>query len=336
MCDTQKLKKNICCNICNKLYSSKNSLCNHKKIYHKSNNIIIQNTNQNINKDINQNTEINNELLNSNGLITSFNNLKQNNIFNCNYCNKIFTRKNNLNYHIKNKCKEKNNIYNKIIEENNNLKKEIDNIKNKMINEIDNLKNQILNLLNNKELNINSNNNINNGTVINNTYVKFGLINYSKILSEKSILNILNKPFKCLEESIKTIHFNPNLPEYNNVYITNMKDDIAYIFDGEKFIAIKKNDLINEIIENHKDQIEESMEEYKSKLKPHTIKQLDKFLALINNENEGYVDGHKKSYQNYKVYKMSDIKILLYNSTDSKKLDSLKNMELKKKIIIDD
>ena len=106
MCDTQKFKKNICCNICNKLYSSKSSLCNHKKIYHKSNNIIIQN------KNTNQNTEINNELLNSNSLIqdliiTLSNELdkkdfilsKQNNIFNCNYCNKIFTRKNNLNYH---------------------------------------------------------------------------------------------------------------------------------------------------------------------------------------------------------------------------------------------
>ena len=69
MCNTQKFKKNICCNICNKLYSSKSSLCNHKKIYHKSNNIITQNTNQNINKDINPNIEINNELLNSNSLI---------------------------------------------------------------------------------------------------------------------------------------------------------------------------------------------------------------------------------------------------------------------------
>ena len=78
------------------------------------------------------------------------------------------------------------------------------------------------------------------------------MINHSQILTEKSILNILNKPYQCIEESIKTIHFNKNLPEYNNVYITNMKDGIAYIFDGEKFISVKKNQVIEDLIDNHR------------------------------------------------------------------------------------
>ena len=52
---------------------------------------------------------------------------------------------------------------------------------------------------------------------------------------------------KCLEESIKQIHFNDQLPEYNNVFITNMKDDIAYVFDGKQFISVRKNEMLNDL-----------------------------------------------------------------------------------------
>ena len=59
----------------------------------------------------------------------------------------------------------------------------------------------------------------NNNTVIHNTFVKFGDVDFGKILNEKQKLHILNQPFMSLEESIKMIHFNDKLPEYNNIYI---------------------------------------------------------------------------------------------------------------------
>jgi len=89
----------------------------------------------------------------------------------------------------------------------------------------------------NKQLN-NNINNINNGTIINNTYVKFGDLEYQKVLSNSQIRQILNKQYMSLEESIKKIHFNENLPEYNNVFITNMKD----VNNKIKFIILSIND----------------------------------------------------------------------------------------------
>jgi hypothetical protein len=114
-----------------------------------------------------------------------------------------------------------------------------------------------------------------------------------------------------------------------------MKDDIAYIFDGEKFISVKKNQVIEDLIDNHKEQIEDSFDLHKNKLRDFTCKRLQSFLDAINNEEEYYTDKYKKSYQNYKAYKMSDIKLLLYNCCDSKKFDLLKSIELKEKNIDD-
>ena len=79
----------------------------------------------------------------------------------------------------------------------------------------------------------NSNNNINSGNIINNTFVKFGELEYQKVLNNSQIKQILNKQYQSLEESIKQIHFNEELPEYSNIFITNMKDDLAYIFNGK-------------------------------------------------------------------------------------------------------
>ena len=75
------------------------------------------------------------------------------------------------------------------------------------------------------------------------------------------MLNIINKNCLCIEESIKTVHFNKSLPEYNNIFITNMKDTIAYIFDGTKFILTSKDEVINDLYNSHLENIEQFLEE---------------------------------------------------------------------------
>lgn len=135
-----------------------------------------------------------------------------------------------------------------------------------------------------------------------------------------------------LEESIQCIHFNKDHPEYKNIYITNMKDNLAYIFNGIKFISVRKIDAIDNLINIHKDEIELALEEYKDKMSEFRIGRLNAFLDLINNESK-YTDLDKKVYENYKAYKLPDITRIIYNNSNNKILDSLKHMELKEKII---
>ena len=186
---------------------------------------------------------------------------------------------------------------------------------------------KINNQLNNKI------NNINNGSIINNTYVKFGDVEYEKILNKKQIKKILSYPYQSLEESIKQIHFNDDLPEYSNIFITNMKDDLAYIFNGSQFISVRKNEMINELINTHKKEINLSFEKNKNKLNDKYVTRLKKFLDMLNDDDTQFTDGtNKKTYPCYKAYKINSIKLLIYNNSDKKKLDILNNMALIEKV----
>jgi hypothetical protein len=178
----------------------------------------------------------------------------------------------------------------------------------------------------NKQL-INSNNN---NTIINNTFVKFGNLSYDGLLSDKQQREILNKQYLSLEESIKQIHFNKDFPEYSNIYITNMKDDIAYIFNGEKFISVRKNDMLTQLIDMHIDEINISFEKNKCKLRDKYVDRLEKFLSDLNNSHTKFVDeSNQRTYPNYKAYKINAIKLLIYNESDAKKLSELTDGSIK-------
>ena len=122
-----------------------------------------------------------------------------------------------------------------------------------------------------------------------------------------------------LEESIKMIHFNDARPEFRNIYITNLKDQYAYIYDGNKFIAVLKSDILETLVDNHIENIEYSADEYKEKLNEKTIEVLDKFIDKMNNEEDEFIDKqHKKSYPNFKSYNINEIKLMIYNMYDNK------------------
>jgi hypothetical protein len=184
----------------------------------------------------------------------------------------------------------------------------------------------------NKNCNNNNNNNNSNNKIINNTYVKFDRVDISKVLSKKEIVGILNKKLQSLEEVIKLVHFNEKLPEYSNIYITNMRDNNAYVFNGTSFITVSKDEVINDLINNYSEEIELSFDIYKNKLSEHTVKRLEVFLEQLNSEDK-FVDSSNKAYSNYKLYKVANIKRLIYDNSDAKKFLLLNKMNLEGKQI---
>uniref|UniRef100_A0A6C0EDV9 Uncharacterized protein n=1 Tax=viral metagenome TaxID=1070528 RepID=A0A6C0EDV9_9ZZZZ len=196
-------------------------------------------------------------------------------------------------------------------------------------------------LINNTTNNVN---NTNNGTIINNTFVKFGNEQLSSLLTKNDMLKIINKQCLCIEESIikkikdfyfsesiKSVHFNKNLPEYNNIFITNMKDTIAYIFDGSRFILTTKDEVINDLYNTHLENIEQFLEDAKNPENKYS--KISKFLETLNDDEKCFIDGtnNNKKYNNYKAYKLIAIKNLIYNASDHKLLKKLNSMELKEK-----
>ena len=301
------------CKTCKKYYSSYQSLWIHNKKFHTK----IQHPNNIIQQHNNSIQQHNNIIIDSNYI--------------CKYCSQIYKHQQSKSRHEK-ICTRKNNDNNKL---------------EKIVNENIEIKNMLKQLLEknckihpktlqkiNKQLINNTTNNgtINNGPVINNTFVKFGNEQLSSLLTRKDMLNIINKNCLCIEESIKSVHFNKSLPEYNNIFITNMKDTIAYIFDGSKFILTSKDTVINDLYNSHLENIEQFLEE--AVIPENKYSKITKFLATLNDDEKLFIDGcnNNKKYSNYKAYKLVVIKNLIYNESDQKIFKKLNNMDLLEKM----
>lgn len=275
------------CKICNKQYKTYQTLWKHNKKFH-SQPIVVCSANEVVS-----------------GVVCSTLVIKKNN---CKYCNKIFNDRSNKYKHQK-ICKFKEQYNDKIKlellkEENKRLELEI----------------KLKKITNNTTNNITNNNN---GT-INNVFVKYNNISYDA-LTKKEILGILSKHDNALEESIKKIHFNENIPEYNNVFITNLKDQYGHAFDGNQFSAINKAELLNEIIDTHINEIYFSKDKYNCK--QITKDKINNLENKINKDMLKFTDENNKVYKNYKDYKIEIIKLLIYNLCDKEKFEDIKKLD---------
>lgn len=315
------------CKICNKNYSSYKSLWNHNKKFH-----------TNISQHKNSMSQHKNSISQHKNKILQHNNSSLQHAYSCKYCFKIYKHQQSKSRHEK--------ICNDQINTEVNIEQQITEIKKLLLQNakihpktLQKINKQLINNTTNNNNNTNTtninnqNNTINNGPVINNTFVKFGHEHLSLLLTNKQMYRIVNSCCASIEESIKTVHFNKNLPEYSNIFITNLRDSTAYIFDGIKFISVSKDEVIGELLQNHKNNIEEFMET--AKLPEFKYKRIMKFLEAINDVDEVFVDvnSNNRRFTNYQAYKLNIIKHLIYNNSDSKLLKKLNNLELEEKII---
>lgn len=269
------------CENCNKEYKSYQSLWNHMKRKHTTNNEIK---------------------------------IKKTEISTCDLCNKQLSNYQSMLRH-KKICKKSPNI----VQENEELKNKIKTIEQ----ELAEFKEQMLKLMNNKfkvhpktiqKINkmLTNNGTINNNNTTNNiNIIALGKENLTEILSQKEKMTILNNKHNCLNYIVEYIHFNDKFPQFKNIAITNIKNKYAYKFDQNmsKFIAISKEELINDIIEQRAFDIEEFYTEYKDKLDQKTKDIITNFLDNISDENE------------YFENKKEQIKVILYNNKDKITID---------------
>lgn len=224
--------------------------------------------------------------------------------YHCKYCGKGFTASSNMYVHMKDSCKikkqdddEKAQIYERLLklEENNrDIKKENEKLKKKVVSLEKNAK-VTKNITHNKVVN----NNINNGIVAHINLIGYGKEDLS-IIDKKDIIKAIQQGYNSTIKLTETLHFNPKHPEYHNVYITNMKDKYAMMFDGKEWNLTMKDDLINKIYDDKKTYIEENIDEFIDSLSASRKKALDRWLETDDDDE--------------RISKIkNEIKLLLYN-----------------------
>lgn len=319
MATSQSQKSEFLCSQCQKKYSSQSSLCNHKKKYHPPPDNIRKNQDD-IREISGQNPEISKEKT-----------------YDCRHCDKKYKHLQTRWSH-EQICKEiaKNRETQQIQQQLEKLKQE---------NEILKLKNQLqkakrLNTktfkavnkiliersMQNSSSSSSSNNiihhNTTNHNTINNTYQIFAVGNeeLQNVLTLQQKREIMNARLTSLEKIVEIAHCG-NYNGFKNIIITNLKDNYAYKYDEKRgyFVTIPKTTLLNDLVSHRITDIEAIYDELDTanKIDEKTKKMIQDFLDKIANEDTPYFDENNDiQYQNYKSYKINNVKILLYNNQD--------------------
>jgi hypothetical protein len=348
------------CDKCDKIFTQKHHLENHLKRKNPCNKDADKEKKYEIEEEV-QITENNNPNTNSKIMKDYLNNCR------CVYCNKEFTRKSSVLYHIEHNCKkvkeieeERNNIFTKlkILEEHNKkleqenkkLKKYNDNklrddikndMKQKLLDEVAKIKQELSVLSNNTAViqnnsnsnsnsnNINSNNNFNSQNIVLNNYNKEDLSN----LDEDMIIAIMKRGYQSTVELTRAIHFNPNFPENHNIFIPKINERHGMVFQNYSWKLIDKDDLADDIFENKRDFIIQNLNKFFNKLDQYKQNSLMRFLDNDDYDDEAIINT-KNDIKNllYDNRKMAmDQKKAIERAAKNKPLEILKLKNLKEK-----
>lgn len=272
--------------------------------------------------------------------------------YQCPKCYLVLSRQDALNRHMKKSCKEIDNndsdtddhdvILREILEE---MNKRIETLEteNKVLKGVTYFRpsqraRRTQNNIANANINNNSNNNNNNSTttVINNNnnhnsnlIVPFNTENFDSVLSLKQRGELMRKGLSGVTELFKYIHFNEDLPQFHNCYISNLRSKYGIIYTGGGWGVILIEELIDQIIDKNGNYLEEKYNELKDKLHPYTKTQFERYLKakvaekdvlhkryvdniepILYNGSQMVVDTRNRETERLKVLNKSKVKKL--------------------------
>jgi hypothetical protein len=278
------------CNKCNKEFDHKGNYYRHinRKRSCKSNNIFKVVNKQKEQKEPKK--VVDNDLEKIKKLLNLINNSDSENLSDnssdyekpqCKFCNIIFHNKSNLNRHLRKGCKD---YYDEEIKK---KLREKDEEVEKLKKEIDKLK-----------MSQHITNNIN-------------VIAYNKTpdlshLTNNDYLKIMNKGFSSVPKLIEAIHYNPNKPENQNVYIPNIKNNYAMIWNGDKWNLGNQDEIIEDMYDDKSNILIEKMEEIEKVVSNKYPSVVKKFRRFIDGKDDDTIKNKIKQ----------DIKLLLYNNKE--------------------
>ena len=178
-----------------------------------------------------KNSQVKTQILQENTQNNNENNVSK---YECKYCHKLLSRKDNLNRHLKS-CKTKKELENSKDEQIRLLQEEILRLKDKKCNN---------KITNNYYTNNTQNNNIQQNIKIN----AFREENIDYLTPEYILAIAKRGMYYAIPKLIEKIYFNENHPENQNVKITNEKSKYGEIFDGKRFVKCAKNLIVKDMI----------------------------------------------------------------------------------------
>ena len=264
--------------------------------------------------------------------------IKNCDVVECKYCNTICTSNYELKIHLESceKCNDKfskaaNDQTEELKKQNELLQQQIKEneikIREEMREEIAAMKKQLLSIMN-KQCKVHPktlqkiNNTLNNSCNTTNNIiniVQLGNENLENVFSKNKQIEILKQRYGCLPYLIREAHLNDKYPQFKNILITNLQNNIAYKYDKttKNFIAVDKSDLLNEVVGARMDDIESFFESNTDVLDEKTKNCVEQFISKMDSREGAYYDD-----------KMKDVKLMIYNNRDKVSKELIQTLEI--------
>jgi len=164
-------------------------------------------------------------------------------------------------------------------------------------------------------------NNTNCNNIINNTYniVALGKENLSEVFSIEEKVNILKSGPHCFTKLIEYTHTNNKYPQFKNILITNLKDNLGYMFNPKtsKFEATTKDNLLHNII------VEQTIHiyDFNHECSKHLTQKEKDWVQYV-------IDKFDSNCQIFENKQKDSIKLILYNNRDKITKEPCRDLEI--------
>ena len=125
-------------------------------------------------------------------------------------------------------------------------------------------------------------------------------------LTDGNYKRSVHRMVNMVPQMIQDVHFNKKAPENHNIYISNIKNKYAMVYDGEKWCSKPQDQVITDLINDQEYAIEEWLGEGDK-----FPKEMDKFNKYLDRKENG-VNGFKA--EEIKEQIKEEVKLLLYNN----------------------
>jgi len=208
--------------------------------------------------------------------------------YQCKYCVKGFSFPQSLNHHVKYHCKKNQ------TEDLNELVRLMNSQLSEKDRQIETQQQQINQLMKKLDMPKIQNNYIQNNHI---SLLPFKETDTSH-LTEIDYAKCVHTVLQCIPKLIEKVHFNPLKPENHNVYISNLKNNYAMVYDGQQWNIQHRDDTINNLIEINEMRLEDWLQDQENY--PELQQKFTKYLN--KKENDSILDNIKE-----------DIKLIMYN-----------------------
>lgn len=203
----------------------------------------------------------------------------------CKFCDKPFASPISLRYHIKNSCKQKDAAKDERIKE---LEEELKEAKKDTKSVTNNITN-------------NTNNNTTNFIIVVNNYEDTSLENITDKIYSK-LIRSAEEPYHIIPRLIKEVHFNPEIPENHNIYISNRGKN-------NKHLQVFRNGHWE--VENKSNEIDNLINDKETNLSDWVAQKGEKYPEALEKFNE-YLD--QKYDEDMAKQIKEEVELVLYNN----------------------